>query len=188
MFRIFLTLSLGLSFNLSALAQPSTDALLEQSHKIVKQFGGSLKKELKTALKSEGPVKAIEVCSQVAPAIAANMSAQYKGVVRRTSLKVRNPANNPDRWELNVLLQFEKRLKAGEPANKMEFFQVVENNGSKTFRYMKAIPTGEVCLKCHGSKINPDIEAKLRALYPDDQARGFKAGDIRGAFSLSKQL
>jgi len=32
--------------------------------------------------------------------------------------------------------------------------------------------------------VKPGIEAKLGALYPDDKARGFKVGDIRGAFSI----
>ena len=51
---------------------------------------------------------------------------------------------------------------------------------------MKAIPTGEVCLACHGKDINPDVASALDAAYPQDQARGYALGDIRGAFSVSK--
>lgn len=50
---------------------------------------------------------------------------------------------------------------------------------------MKAIPTAALCVKCHGETIDPEVEAKLKALYPNDQARGFKEGDLRGAFTLS---
>ena len=53
---------------------------------------------------------------------------------------------------------------------------------------MQAIPTGEVCLACHGTAIAPEITAALDEQYPDDQARGFSLGEIRGAFSLSKPL
>ena len=53
---------------------------------------------------------------------------------------------------------------------------------------MKAIPTADLCLACHGESINPDIAAAIDEAYPEDQARGFKSGDIRGAFSLSKPL
>ncbi|MEJ1297544.1 MAG: DUF3365 domain-containing protein [Candidatus Sedimenticola sp. (ex Thyasira tokunagai)] len=65
---------------------------------------------------------------------------------------------------------------------------MVEVAGKKTFRYMKAIPTAELCLGCHGSEIKPQVTQKLDALYPYDKARGLKAGDIRGVFTLSKTL
>ena len=61
-------------------------------------------------------------------------------------------------------------------------------DGKPVFRYMKAIPTAELCVVCHGSDIDPYVDARIRELYPDDQARGFKPGDIRGAFTLSKPL
>ncbi|MGO9473894.1 MAG: DUF3365 domain-containing protein [Rhodomicrobium sp.] len=32
------------------------------------------------------------------------------------------------------------------------------------------------------------MKAKLAELYPNDQAIGFKVGDIRGAFTLSKPV
>ncbi len=32
------------------------------------------------------------------------------------------------------------------------------------------------------------VKAKLAELYPDDRATGYKEGDIRGAFTLSKPL
>jgi hypothetical protein len=53
---------------------------------------------------------------------------------------------------------------------------------------MKAIPTAKVCLACHGSAITPEVTAALDEAYPQDQARGYAEGDIRGAFSLSKPL
>jgi hypothetical protein len=53
---------------------------------------------------------------------------------------------------------------------------------------MKAIPTGEVCLACHGSDITPEVAAAIDERYPDDMARGYSLGDVRGAFSLSKPL
>ena len=105
------------------------------------------------------------------------------------SFKVRNPANAADNWELAVLKQFEARKTQGEPADKLEFFDVIDDDqGKKTFRYMKAIPTGALCLNCHGEHIPPEVDAKLKELYPNDQARGFKEGDLRGAFTLAKPV
>nr|VFK10650.1 MAG: Protein of unknown function (DUF3365) [Candidatus Kentron sp. LPFa]VFK26753.1 MAG: Protein of unknown function (DUF3365) [Candidatus Kentron sp. LPFa] len=64
----------------------------------------------------------------------------------------------------------------------------MEKDGVRVFRYMKAIPTLEVCILCHGASLSPDVVAKLDELYPEDQARGFKVGDIRGAFSFMQPL
>ncbi len=174
------------------LASASADDLskrVEESRAVVKEFAGALKKELKAALKTGGPVKAIIVCNAVAPAIAKEQSMKHGWEVGRTSLKVRNPANAPDEWEKSVLEKFEARKKAGEDPAKMEYFEVVEQDGKKVFRYMKAIPTAEKpCLMCHGSNIKPEVASVLDKLYPNDQARGFKAGDIRGAFTITQPM
>ena len=71
---------------------------------------------------------------------------------------------------------------------KMEYAEVVAEGGKQYFRYMKAIPTGELCLKCHGAEIEPGVKAKLDELYPNDKARGFKLGDIRGAFTIKQPM
>jgi hypothetical protein len=39
-----------------------------------------------------------------------------------------------------------------------------------------------MCLACHGESLEPAVAAKLAAAYPKDQATGFRAGDLRGAF------
>ena len=70
----------------------------------------------------------------------------------------------------------------------MAYAEVVEAADGKTFRFMKAIPTAEVCLACHGSDITPEVAAAIDERYPDDMARGYSLGDVRGAFSLSKPL
>ena len=44
------------------------------------------------------------------------------------------------------------------------------------------------CLKCHGETIEPETAAILDELYPEDKARGYKAGQVRGAFTLKKKL
>jgi hypothetical protein len=53
---------------------------------------------------------------------------------------------------------------------------------------MKAIPAGKACLKCHGDGIDAEVVEKLDELYPEDKARDFKEGDIRGAFTFEKAL
>jgi len=74
----------------------------------------------------------------------------------------------------------------------MAFAEVVEEGGKKEFRFMKAIgmpPLEQMpCLKCHGENIDPKVAAKLDELYPNDKARGYKVGDIRGAFTIRQPM
>jgi len=162
------------------------DKELQEARSLVKAFGSKLKSALKPAMKSGGPVNAINVCNLQAGPIAETISAQSDWEVRRTSLKVRNANNTPDTWELMTLLQFEQRKAAGEDLKTIEHSEVVTQKGQSVYRYMKAIPTEGLCLKCHGSQLDNAVSAKLNELYPYDQAVGFSAGDIRGAFSLQK--
>lgn len=170
-------------------AAPPVDPNVAEARGIVKNFATALQGELRAGLQAGGPANAIAVCKDKAPAIA--KSEQQKSGwtdVGRTSLKLRNPANKPDAWELAVLNKFEQRKAAGEDPTKIEYSEIAEAGGKKTFRYMKAIPTQEVCLACHGENIDKATAAKLAKLYPKDKARGFKVGDLRGAFTLSKDL
>ena len=164
------------------------NALKGDAVTVVKSFGGPLKMALQEGMKNGGPVNAISVCNEKAPEIAAAAAAKSGWSVGRTSLKLRNPHNEPDAWELKVLNQFEARKTAGEKPDAIAYGEVVDMDGKKQFRFMKAIGTADVCLSCHGSDIKPDVAAKLDGLYPGDQARGFSKGDIRGAFTLKKEL
>lgn len=163
-----------------------------ESKAVIKEFFGKLKGELGKSMKAGGPVTTIEFCNKTAPTIAKEFSEKYGMKVARTSLKTRNPANAPDAWEEAVLKKFEERLAAGEKPDDMAVGEIVEANGQKSFRFMKAIGMPPVdkmpCLKCHGENIDPKISAKLDELYPNDQARGYKAGQIRGAFTITKPL
>ena len=159
-----------------------------EARSVVKQFFGNLKGELQAAMKAGGPVTATSVCQAKAPIITDMSSANSGWDVGRTSLKLRNPDNRPDIWEKNVLDDFEARKQAGKDLNNMEYSEIVMTDGRKTFRYMKAIPTADLCLNCHGVNIKPEVAALLDELYPTDQARGYNAGDIRGAFTLQKKM
>ena len=173
----------------AALAESAGDPNAAEAKGIVKEFFTSLKGELQSAMKEGGPVNAIVVCKERAPAIAQDLSDKTGWEVGRTSLKLRNPAlNAPDEWEQAVLLKFEERKKDGENVETMAFAEVVETGDGKQYRFMKAIPTGDVCLACHGDAITPDVTAALDEAYPEDQARGYQLGDIRGAFTLAKPL
>ena len=93
-------------------------------------------------------------------------------------------SNRPDAWEQAVLEDFQRRSQAGEAVASLNRAEVVDGE----FRYMRAIATGEPCLACHGSAIKPELVQLLDRHYPQDQARGFAAGELRGAFTLRRPL
>ena len=185
----------ALSLVLSSILVPTayssdiaSQQLIEESRQISMGFGKSLKGELQTALKAGGPKIGIQTCNVKAPELA-RQSGDKAGVeLSRTSLKLRNPKNAPDDWETAVLQQFEERKANGESPKQMEYSEVVDHNGEKVFRYMKAIIIAEPCLKCHGNNVKQPIAEELNRLYPDDKARGYNLGDIRGAFTLQKKI
>ena len=188
--RPFARASVGLLSLLVLLgaASPAAPPDPADARALVASFQSALQSELLGAMKKGGPASAIEVCRDRAPAVASGISRESGWTVARTALKVRNPKNAPDPWEKKVLEEFANRAALGEDVASMEKSEVVETGGTKVFRYMKAIRTGEACLACHGASMKPEVEAKLKALYPDDRATGFSAGDLRGAFTLTKRL
>lgn len=171
-----------------AQAQEAT-ALTGEARTTVKSFFGALKGELVGALEAGGPIEALGVCNERAPLIAEQAAAGSGWQVGRTSLKLRNPDNAPDAWETAVLRNFAARAAAGEDLQQVEFSAIVDQQGQRTFRYMKAIPTAEKpCLACHGKTLAPQVQERLAELYPEDQATGYSAGELRGAFTLAKSL
>ncbi len=187
----FITLLAGLclhplTYSSDTLESPEENPLTHY-RATVKQLGDSLLAELTAALK-KGPEAALEVCQQQAPQITSQVTESTGIQVGRTSLKVRNSDNAPKDWERTVLQQFETLKAAGEDPKTLEYYKVETADGHSQVRYMKAIPTAELCLSCHGTEIAPSLQTKLQTLYPNDQATGFKVGDLRGAFTLTASL
>lgn len=168
----------------AARAEDDVKERMDRARAVVTVFGAALIGELQKAIAAGGAVNALGVCNVAAPKIAADKSAELKMSIGRTSLKLRQPKNAPDDWELAQLKRFEERKAAGEAPPSIEIGEYVEKDGKRVFRYMKAIPTAALCLNCHGSSVAPDVQAKLKELYPADAATGFNVGDLRGAFTI----
>ncbi len=158
---------------------PDSALQLEQSRAIVKDFAGQLQAELTGAMQSGGPVRAIAVCQERAPAIAQELSELHGAIVMRTSVQWRNPNSAPSPWQRNALQTFDARLNAdNDPA---EYFDGSHQDGA---RYMKPIYTQPLCLACHGEALGAAVTEALDQHYPKDLATGYAAGDLRGAFSI----
>lgn len=154
----------------------------ERSRALADRFQSELMTALQGAIAQNGVAGAVGACTVIAPAVAARLSDESGAVVRRTALRTRNPAARADAHETAVLQDLTAAPMAdGKPR---EVSGWVQGDGSETFRYLRAIPTGPLCLSCHGTKIAPDVAAAIASAYPDDKATGFVAGELRGAFSI----
>jgi hypothetical protein len=165
--------------------------LLDDSRKVASRLLNEIRGELMRELEASGPVRAIVVCKYSAPELANVISRETGMRVSRVSLRPRNPATGtPDAWEQQNLLNFEKRITAGEKAEALEYSEVVVEPAGRYFRYMKAIPVGQPCLACHGSaeSISEAVRAKLASEYPYDRSVDYRLGQVRGAVSIKKPL
>ncbi|WP_428101118.1 Tll0287-like domain-containing protein [Candidatus Rariloculus sp.] len=161
-------------------AAAQDDERLTLSRDAAAQLGQELTATLLAALGTDGAVEAIRVCSIEASPIAARISEQAGAGVGRTALRLRNPDNAPDADARTVLTMFERDLAAGAPAPPQQF----DTRADGSARFMSAIVTQPLCLTCHGSEIAPEVAAEIARHYPEDQATGFTAGDLRGAFLI----
>lgn len=169
-------------------ASDTDSAAVAAMRAATKEMGARLQQELKAALAASGPVAAVQVCKTVAPQIASEQSVKSGVTLKRTALRVRNPANAPDELERKVLEDFAAKVAAGTDPVSLERVETVQSGGKSQLRYFKAIAMGkDPCVTCHGSELSPELKDALAKLYPSDQATGFKPGELRGIFSVSME-
>ncbi len=168
----------------AALAQEV--AWMGEARKVATSVPPKLVVVLTDEIARSGPEGAILVCRDKAPQLAKAASEESGWTVRRVSLKNRNPKAAPDAWERAVLEDFDRRAAAGESPATLEKAELVQDDGRSVRRYMRALPTQQLCLQCHGSaeQLKPAVLERLRTIYPDDKATGYAVGQIRGAMTI----
>ncbi len=143
------------------------------------QLSSTLIGHLTAAVDSSGPAGAIDFCSTQALALTAQAVASMEGVdIRRTTTRLRNPANAPDSLDAEALAWFESQLAATGALPK----EWVQTEGQEAMRYYRPLVANEMCVRCHGpaESLMPEVVAALAERYPQDQATGYAPGDFRG--------
>lgn len=163
-----------------ASVSPAADDMVlqpvQKSQVAINEYAQALKKHLVAALQEGGPTEAIEVCHSKAPELADAVSAKHKVEVSRVSARFRNPGNQPDAWQKEVLAYL--------AANPYGADFVYAQTGEGQHRYMQAIRTEGICLSCHGNNLAGEVKQALVETYPLDRATGYQLGELRGAFSV----
>ena len=159
-------------------AEPVPEAEVERARETLLPFQQELLAELMVGLE-DGPEHAIAVCRVRAGEIAAELA--VGGVeMGRTSHRVRNSANAPRPWMEPLLAEYLDSPEDRTP-------RAVRLEGGR-FGYVAPIHMRAQCMSCHGPAVKESLMEEIRALYPDDQATGFRVDDFRGLFWITMPL
>ncbi len=155
----------------------------------INRLAGTLLQEVATATAKGGAEHAVDVCHLKALPVTRGTVAGLPRItaVKRTSLKLRSPANAPDEADQQVLARIDGLIQTGERPPAL-LIQRVEGAGENPhWRVYKPVAVIAQCLACHGDPADQSeaLRAKLQAHYPSDQAIGYKQGDWRGVIRVS---
>ncbi len=153
---------------------PAPDPRFARAKAAAESLRAQLLAAVEAAVDARGVAGAVDVCRTTAPTLTA--AAQTATLtIGRTSARLRNGDNAPRAWVQPLL---EELVKARP-----------ELRGARTtllpdgaLGVVLPIPAGPPCLKCHGVDVAPDVKAAIARHYPNDQATGFREGDLRGVF------
>jgi hypothetical protein len=156
--------------------KPGAEIIAEASAKLIAA--------LTEAIAKDGPARAIGVCSERAPEIAAAVGKAHGVTMRRASDKPRNPKNAATDAEKVLLAAFAADLDKKQPLKP----QSVPNPDQSTTLFAPIVISNPLCLRCHGAPdrdIAPLTLEAIRKNYPDDKATGYQSGDLRGLWSVT---
>lgn len=184
--KLLLSVTMIASMNVYA----QDDSLLIEARKVAGSVPPKLLQVLTEEIDKGGPESAIAVCREKAPQMAKTASEQTGWMIRRVSLRNRNPKAIPDAWETAALEDFDRRAAAGEAPATLEKWDTAMVDDRKEFRYIRALPVQPICLNCHGESkdLKSEVKQQLKALYPDDKGVGYNVGQIRGAMTIRKAM
>ena len=157
--------------------------VLERGRAITAQAFGLLSTNLVQALAAGGISNALPYCSEKAYPLTALVAATNDVTIRRVTHRPRNPTNAATGIEWDLLRKYQLALGRGET---LAPTVRAGTNGQVTF-YSPIVITNPLCLQCHGvpgTDLAPSTTALLQQLYPQDEATGFKLGDLRGLWRV----
>ena len=160
----------------------------EVGERAINRLGITLVNEVSVAVAKSGAEKAIDVCHLKALPLTGEILSGMPRItgVKRTSLKLRNPANAPDAAERLALARVEKDIAKGVLPKVL--VQRIDGEGQKPeWRVYRPVGVAQQCVTCHGTResMSPDLLARLTERYPADQATGYLVGQWRGLIRVS---
>ena len=172
-------------FSCTAKKQPEDlSAWKIKGDSVVTRSFDTLRNTLLRTIGEKGFAGAVGFCNEQAIPLTNTYSTE--GVsIKRTSDRLRNPANAPDSMEARILSQLSSLKRKNLP---LIDFVVPDDNG---YHYFKPIVIQALCLNCHGARsaqIKPGTWDAIIQKYPADSAFNYKESDLRGIWHITLAL
>jgi len=155
----------------------------------INRLAVTMVREVAGAIARDGPEAAVDVCHLKALPMTNGTVAGLPRItaVKRTSLKLRNPANAPDAADQLALDHIRQQMENGDAPSPLLIQRVEPPSAPPEWRVYKPLGVTANCLVCHGDPAEqPDaLRAKLNKLYPADQATGYNAREWRGLIRVT---
>lgn len=152
---------------------------LEIAQSATKELGSGLMSKMK-----EGGVEAaIPFCHINALPITEKVAKKYQAEIIRTSHKIRNPKNNPTQEDSEILKKFVSLVESNTIVD-----PILKKDKDHRVVFYSPIIIQKQCLSCHGSpgmELAVRTDSILKTYYPEDQATGFKEGELRGLWKIT---
>lgn len=134
------------------------------------------------AIKEGGPQNAVSFCNMEVSSLMDSLKRHHNCAISRATPKNRNPSNHLQSLaDSNAWQQF---LRADSLSPTLS--AVLEERGSPVY-YQPILIGMPTCLKCHGTP-GEDIDAltlaAIDSLYPNDKARNYQMGELRGMWKI----
>ena len=166
-------------FKLQAKPEARAMTFEERGLNITNSTKTHLVKNLMEAMSAYGPAGAVEFCNVHAMTLTDSMCRVHDATIRRVSDRPRNKANQANETELAYINMLKIKVENQEALPST----ILILEGKMTGYY--PIQTAKMCIQCHGmigTDILPETAAKIKSLYPDDQATGYGENQLRGLF------
>jgi hypothetical protein len=154
----------------------------------INRLAVTLVNEVAVAVARTGAEKAVDVCHLKALPLTGEIVAGMPRItaVKRTSLRLRNPANAPDAAEQLALDRVQKDLESGT-LPKVLVQRVDLALGRREWRVYRPIGILPQCVTCHGPResLSPELQARIAKTYPEDNALGYSVGQWRGLIRVT---
>lgn len=154
----------------------------------INRLAVTLVNEVSVAVAKGGAEKAVDVCHLKALPLTGEILSGMPRItgVKRTSLRLRNPANAPDAAEQLALDRVQRDMEAGKlPKVLVQRLDLAA--GRHEWRVYRPIGIAPQCVTCHGPResLSTELQARLAKTYPADNATGYQVGQWRGLIRVT---
>lgn len=166
---------------------PAMAEIRQVGEHAIDQIAYAMIQEVSRVLRNNPPAAAIGLLHLKNFKLPASSERLVAVEYRRTSLRVRNPANSPDPGDQKVLDRIMSQLKNGDSVSPVLILHVDHPGLPPEWRVYRPLATLKQCLVCHGpaDSLDSAVSAALNKLYPDDAAVNYHHGEWRGVIRVS---